>query len=472
MPRIALGNRINSNYFRLVAVFLTVLVYAVVSVIVLRPAPTQAQSQPTFSCNNNLYLAQNSSNTQLNTLDINITPATLTSIGSSYSAGYNAMGYRFSNGYIYGYDTANDQYVRIGSSGTAQGIGNDTDIPDVTYAAGDFDASGNHNMLQYTNDMGSGNTNQWVVTDVSSGTPTMLDEFNLTNDTGGGLAVGDVAFNPKDGKFYGVDMVNRRAVMISIGSGSGTVTHFGPVQTQFATEGAHGAAYINSRGQLISVQNNPGRIFKIDIGVNGNGTAAATLLSSSPTVNQYDGASCPYVPHLEKLAIPESVLAGGAVKYEYTIYNPIPGQSLLMTFTDTMDDGRTYVADTLSNTHGGTANDYAETDELTITGLTVPAGSSVSFTVDVLIPETTPSGTLLNQACINTFSEAGLMDEVCSDYPVSPIFGDPTPVEVTGVAAPDTGMARIKNNPFAVLLFTSSAAGGIALIARRIHART
>ncbi len=419
----------------------------------IKPVHVEAQGQPAFTCNNNLYLSQNQTDTQLNTLNISVSPATLTAIGAPVATGYNAMGFQFSDGYIYAYHISSDEFARIGSDGTASLVGSAAGIPVLTgnasYAAADMDANGYHNMLSFAGTSGVGNPNQWVITDVTTTPdPTMLGEFILTNDTGGGVSIGDVAFNPRDGNFYGMDNVNNRVAMIDItGTASGTITHLPTVNT-FSGTNPHGAAYINTKGELVTVQNSPGEIYVSTIGTNGNGSGAARSLSTAPDVNQNDGASCPYVPLIEKIADPDQVVAGDRTTYHYTIYNPIPNQSLSMTFNDKLEDGRTYVGDTLSGAFGGTANSYGGTDTLTITGLTVPAGSSVVVTVQIQVPENTPTGTLWNQACISSFSVGSLDPEVCSDYPITSIFGDQTPIYVTAKppevipGVPNAGLAN------------------------------
>ncbi|MDQ3158574.1 MAG: DUF11 domain-containing protein [bacterium] len=427
----------------------------------------------TIECTTGRFLSQSQTNSQLNLLNFNVTPATLDPIGPTYADGYNAIGYNIADMYLYGYDSTNNEFAQIDGAGGVTLIGNGTTpvLSPGNYAAGDIDADGDHNMLSYTDQDGTSNVNQWVITDVSGVVASTVTSFTLTNDIVGGLAVGDVAFNPADGKFYGVDVVNNRLVMIDINKvgSTGTVTHFGPVQSQLS--GPHGAAYINSKGQLITVQNNPGRLYRYEIGINGSGSGAATLLSNSPNVDQTDGASCPVVPLIEKIASPKEIEQGGTVTYTYTIYNPLTSSILTADFEDVLEAGLTYVEDTLSDDLGGTPNSYGGTNTLTISGINIPAGGTVEIEIDVAIASDAEPGTVYNQACINNFNITSLVSEVCSDYPVTNVFGDETPLLILPPAAPDTGFAMFKDNSVAIMALTSVLALAIVVIAKRLNTK-
>jgi hypothetical protein len=462
------------QFLRRVSVSVVVVAVAVSSAVVLRPMPASAQASTPFGCSANYYLARDQADTQLSTLNIDKAPVDLTDIGAKYADGYNAMGFRVQDGYIYAYDSYDtgvvgdaNKYVRIAADGSVTPLAAPTgvSIPNESYLAGDFDAEGYHNMFSAV-----GGTNTFVVTDVTGTAPDVKGVFALTLDRPGNIAVGDIAFNPRDGKFYGVDNLSKQVVMISIdkstpGAFSGSLTHLSTTNDSFSGR-LHGAAFIDSRGRLVTFQVDPGTLYRMNIGVNGSGNGAATKIGDAPTVVQYDGASCPYVPLLEKDADPRTVPAGAEVTYTYTMYNPLPATDLTFNFSDTVDQGRTYVGGTLSNTFGGTANTYGDTNTITITGMTVAKGDSISFSVKVKIPLALAGKTVLNQAIANNFSVPSLVSELRSDDPTTVIAKDPTQVAVTAgpaaaLGAPDTGVAGAS---LRILLFSAVLFGlGLAL---------
>lgn len=432
-----------------------------------------AQAAPTFKCDGAIYIAYNQTDTQLASLNVQNSPIDMTSIGSPYAQGYNAIGFNFNDGYQYGFNTPDGVYVRIAADGTATNIGAPAGMPTPTpeprYLAGDIDGNGYHNMVSA---IGSG-TIQWVVSDLSTVTPTLLGTFTLP-DT---LAVGDIAFNPKDGKFYGMDSLTHKVVMFTVdpsySSGSATLlsTDNSAGMASGLPNALHGAAMINSKGELLTTQLNPGVLFKSNIAVNGSGNGAATRVNSVPSVEQYDGSSCPYAPMLEKTATPKTVKAGEQVTYTYTVYNALVSGAMTFTFNDTLTDGRTFVADTLDSTHSGTPSAYGGQSTLTITGMSVPASSSITFTVKVQIPADAPAKTMNNQAVINNFNVASFPDELRSDDPTTVIAGDPTVITVTATppGTPDTGFGIITSNPLLFGGILSLCAAGLVWLARRSH---
>jgi uncharacterized repeat protein (TIGR01451 family) len=126
---------------------------------------------------------------------------------------------------------------------------------------------------------------------------------------------------------------------------------------------------------------------------NQSGTIDPTPLSiSSPLTT-------PPVSITKSVATP-SVLASGTQTFTYTVKN-VGAMPVTMDFTDELvADSMTYIASTLSGMlGGGTASAYAATGNLTITGMSIPVGTS-TFTVQVAMNNVS-SNTYENTATLN-----------------------------------------------------------------------
>jgi uncharacterized repeat protein (TIGR01451 family) len=188
---------------------------------------------------------------------------------------------------------------------------------------------------------------------------------------------------------------------------------------------------------------NNSAFYLVDVGtVDAPGTGQFTLLSSTQGVLRNDGAACAFALQVEKSASPETIPAGGTVTYIYRIANISPLTLTNLRFRDELQDGRTFVADTLRLTEisGSTPNNYGSTNLLEITGITIQARTIAQISVDVRVPPNTPPGTIFNQSELfglpPTFGNPTLL----SDYIPVVGFPDPTPLQVT--ASPIIGAAK------------------------------
>ena len=112
--------------------------------------------------------------------------------------------------------------------------------------------------------------------------------------------------------------------------------------------------------------------------------------------------------------------------YTYRITNPRSLAVSNVIFTDFMTSSRTFAAP-LVNPLGGTANSFAGTSSLAITGANVPANSIREITVDVDTSPLIEGVILLNQARLSGQSGSA-SSSTLSDYPATPIKNDPTPL--------------------------------------------
>lgn len=221
-----------------------------------------AAAQP-FSCTSGFYQVISG---QLNQFD----PATdtYTAIGSP-SSNYNAIGFRASDGYLYGIQSGN--LIRIDSSGVITQLG-PHGLPSNAYA-GDFGDDGRLHV--------SAGGRNWHAIDVDTVTATPIPELS------GDLKVADVT--NVNGKFYGVSNGGRLYIFDPVAL---TISDGGAV-SGVAGSGAFGAAWATAGGNLY-VGRNSGEIYQV-VGYS-NGSPAATQVATAQQTTSNDGGSCPYAP--------------------------------------------------------------------------------------------------------------------------------------------------------------------------------
>ena len=159
-----------------------------------------------------------------------------------------------------------------------------------------------------------------------------------------------------------------------------------------------------------------------------------------------DGATCPFTVQMQKTVAPDTIPAGGTVTYTYVITNQNTTSFNGVNFSDTLDDGRTYVAGTLNVDPAlvGTPNSFGGTNSLQINNLTLPGRSVTTITVDVLVARTTPAGTIFNQAQLNNIPIGFGGPTVLSDFSPTGPRSDPTPLVVTPAVATDPKLLLVK----------------------------
>ncbi|MEQ8971573.1 MAG: isopeptide-forming domain-containing fimbrial protein [Coleofasciculus sp. C1-SOL-03] len=429
------------------------------------PPPVSAQIDPgAFPCDPTLYISQAvgpQDPTGLNRLITNVSPFRLQEIGGA-TARYNAMGFNVQDGFIYaigpdaldanGMEDPDDgafPVFRIEQNGATQQIGSisvpDNNIPPGTrFIAGDIDDSGNYYVYSPPNGVLARLT-------VSANSVA----FNSSTTVNGAPNFADIAFNPVDGNFYGY---GRNSVSNGVGqlgffsreenlNNPLDVTFFGE---EFTSQDSFGAIFFDASGALFGYQNNDGSgngvLYSIEVGINGSGGDEFVQRSVAPAVSQNDGASCAYAPVVQKTVSPTEVTAGDTVIYTYRFINRSSLDITRVTFTDRLPsgtappDGRTFSR--ITNNAGLQINGDITglgTNELTITGITVPRNSEPTLEIEVQIPQTLNidlPGTFLNQATIEGIvgeqppDRPGVPTTAVSDFPDSPEFPDPTPVTV------------------------------------------
>ncbi|MEL6822832.1 MAG: right-handed parallel beta-helix repeat-containing protein, partial [Calditrichota bacterium] len=127
------------------------------------------------------------------------------------------------------------------------------------------------------------------------------------------------------------------------------------------------------------------------------------------------------------------------ITYFFAMSNGSSGAISGLTFSDILPGGFTYIGGTLQNPFGGSANSYAGTSALTITGLSLPASTQGLISIDVAIPdnENLINNTFFNQASLLNVPSSFGGPQLDSDNPDTGELGDPTPI---GIVAPSQGV--------------------------------
>ncbi|MDQ6482126.1 T9SS type A sorting domain-containing protein [Dyadobacter sp. LHD-138] len=217
-------------------------------------------------------------------------------LASSF-AGTNINGIAFNvkDNLIWGYDNATDELIKIGSDGLTQRY----TIPGLTSTLSTVNvgtADLNGHLYLYLSGASS-----YVTIDIDPASSTYLSILDPTNSfaakttapwgtTTAGRSVSDWAYNPLDGKIYGlIDNTggSPRNLMVldpltGTSSLSGVVSGAG-----IETSTAFGSTFIDAAGNFMVFDNGTGRLFKVAIS-----SRTATLVATSSNTGNNDGAFC------------------------------------------------------------------------------------------------------------------------------------------------------------------------------------
>ena len=399
--------------------------------------PALTQTGTPFACDRTLYITRGEGTSTLSTVNTN--PFGLVNERPA-NVEYNAVGFNVQDGFIYGMGPQTGIIYRIDTTGAAIPIANPPASPTgfPAIAGGSFAFAGDINR-----------DGRYVVyvTNIPAGQPNLFEIDLVTNTVVRQLALAntnfaDIAFNPVDDQLYAFDNTQRQMALINVTTG--TVTFFGATTPGDPQDDVIGASFFNSFGDFFAYNANGSVLVTRDIANTANPNRGVFQQIGNPgVVNRFDGASCAFAPVMEKVVNPTTVAAGGSVTYTYRIANQSSIAFPNLTFRDTMDNGRTFVAGTLTNPFGGTPNAFGGTSTLEITGVTLPPRTSAQLTIQVRIPLTAQPGTVFNQSTIGPVPSNTNDPNLPSDFPVSGPFPDPTPLVVTPAPpTPRIGLAK------------------------------
>ncbi len=388
-------------------------------------------SGPPLVCDATTYVSEGASSTRLHSVDrttavyshnefsgINYAPTT------GYT--YDALGFNPVDDYLYAVvrdtspgEPSSGSLLRIDAGGGVINLGRPVQGPQLAvmptfttrYVGGAFGPDGLYYVVTDADTSAPlAERSRILVLDVGTSTPQIITNFSHGRD------LKDIAVHP-DGTVFGYTSANQ-LVTIDPNTGSSAVIGSGNAGTDIA-----GMSF-DANGVLTLTQESTGVRYTIDLI-----TGQTQLIASGPALPEGDVASCPFYYALDKRAVPSDAIAGGETTYEFTLHN---STSVSETFnlSDTLSDGRTFVAGSLVDPSGSAVNAYDDTNTLSITGINIPAQSSQTISVAVNIPATTPIGSIFNQASMSSGGVTIVSDDVSTGA-----FGDPTLVNVADRAA-------------------------------------
>lgn len=428
--------------------------FTLLAVVVGYYPPGLTQATGTFVCDRSFYITQAANATapvqlsRINTATSNLAITNIGTAGGGIGARYNAVGFNVVDGFLYGIDPdapatqpQGRTVYRIDRNGQATALGIPAGLPATgLFFAGDVDRNGNYFIVNR-------DTSQLFRLNVTTTPPTVVSAVTLSAAPFPNTEIADVAFNPIDNQLYGFDSTARQVIRIN--TTTGVVTAIPGTQPPGFLPGDDtvGAVFFDSLGSFYIYYSNSTTTGALAVARNvaTAGQITFELLGNPGVVSRFDGTACAYAPVLEKVVAPPSAPAGAIVTYTYRFANSTLSPLGGLTFTDTMDNGRTYVAGTLNATGigGGTPNNFGGTSALTITNITVPAQTIATISVQVRLPLNLNTSPVRNQASITGVPSNLGGPTLPSDYPPTGGYPDPTPLTVTPAPpTPRIGLAK------------------------------
>ena len=197
-------------------------------------------------------------------------------------AAVNAVGFNTEDNFIYGYDQVQNTIVRVDQNGDVMYLEPRPEgMPAAAYSAGAIDMSGFYYVYIpggsrfYTVDLRPDSATFLRLVDPSDGYREQTEDYGTVLSSP--LAIGDWAFNPADGRLYGVE---RNGVDYRINELTGDVA---PLDTTGPNPGApFGAVAVDGNGNLYAVSSSDGTIYRYRL--SGYSAAGMRFSATQPEV--------------------------------------------------------------------------------------------------------------------------------------------------------------------------------------------
>ncbi|MDK9774544.1 LruC domain-containing protein, partial [Vibrio sp. B181a] len=247
-----------------------------------------AYATPFDTCPSQAYLFQ-STPTQIYGVNLVTGSTTLLQTDTGIPGNINAVGFDFTDRYLYGYDTTENRVVRLGQDFQAEvlnvsgllGTGNHFFVGDV------YD----HVYYLYRRNKGIYKIDLAPLDSDPTATLSLV-QVNPTATR----SFADFAFHPDNGNIYAVD--TNTGKLYSIDRTTGVTTLVGNT----GVTGSFGAAYFDVDANLYLSRNSDGKIFRIDLSsasLAAGTVTAVEFVANGPVSNQNDGARCANAPIID-----------------------------------------------------------------------------------------------------------------------------------------------------------------------------
>lgn len=245
----------------------------------------RAEADALFSCEGDAYITQGhlSRTYELDTesgdyqvateYHSNQTPP---SDSSSDRASLDALGYNPNDGFIYAWSNFHEQVVRVHADWSVEPlVALNTD--NARFYIGDVSPIENRYYLYSDH-----STVGLIYIELDPAHPNYLQTQEVATDKKLSLNIADMAVHPTSGLIYAVE---RNGDVIEINPQTGVINVLGNADVR----GSFGAAFFDSKGNLLVGRNYDGKIFSIGID---SGNYVAEFVANGPASSSNDGFSC------------------------------------------------------------------------------------------------------------------------------------------------------------------------------------
>ncbi|MEO1258022.1 MAG: gliding motility-associated C-terminal domain-containing protein [Bacteroidota bacterium] len=319
------------------------------------------------------------------------------------------LGFRRTDGFLYGIGSDNQRLYRIGATGTQEEIGVPALSPGLNYLAGEISPDGRYFVL-----VGSDAADVEIVKiDLDNNFNVQAIPISSSNLTT------DISFDPHSGQLFGFDSSQRRAVRINADNGS---------YTGLQTIGAGNeieAVFFNAFGDLKAFGNTlngvVSAIFNVDK-VTGN----ESLFTTTGLLPLVDFTACPYRVDIRNEVNPQSSFPCSEIDYTYQIANATQEQIDGVNLTHILSDGIDFL-NISQNPYGGTVNIGVPPNTLEINGMNLSTGvKNIGSKVEIM---DIPGGNYSSKATLENLP-LSIGGNISSDNPNTNPLGDSTTIQI------------------------------------------